>query len=80
MVDLLFAELFNGDIWLLGAEFGCELNSVKMSSGGARKDMSGFTMDFSTQERRPVVFLAQQTGSYNNAVMITLQMLLFLNK
>jgi hypothetical protein len=35
-----------------------ELNSVKMSSGGARKDMSGFTMDFSTQERRPVVFLA----------------------
>jgi hypothetical protein len=36
-----------------------ELNSVKMSSGGARKDMSGFTMDFSTQERRPVVFLAQ---------------------
>jgi hypothetical protein len=35
-----------------------ELNSVKMSSGGARKDMSGFTMDFSTQER-PVVFLAQ---------------------
>jgi hypothetical protein len=50
MVDLLFAELFNGDIWLLGAEFGCELNSVKMSSGGARKDMSGFTMDFSTQE------------------------------
>jgi hypothetical protein len=28
----LFAELFNGDIWLLGAEFGCELNSVKMSS------------------------------------------------
>jgi hypothetical protein len=29
---LIFAELFNGDIWLLGAEFGCELNSVKMSS------------------------------------------------
>jgi hypothetical protein len=56
---LIFAELFNGDIWLLGAEFGCELNSVKMSSSGARKDMSGFTMDFSTQERRPVVFLAQ---------------------
>jgi hypothetical protein len=29
-----------------------ELNSVKMSSGGARKDMSGFTMDFSTQESK----------------------------
>jgi hypothetical protein len=42
-----------------------------MSSSGARKDMSGFTMDFSTQERRPVVFLGS-TGStaYNNAVMI----------
>jgi hypothetical protein len=50
-----------------------------MSSGGARKDMSGFTMDFSTQERRPVVFLSTGSTAYNNAVMITLQMLLFLN-
>jgi hypothetical protein len=68
---LIFAELFNGDIWLLGAEFGCELNSVKMSSGGARKDMSGFTMDFSTQEEDR--FFLGSTGStaYNNAVMIT---------
>jgi hypothetical protein len=69
---LIFAELFNGDIWLLGSEFGCELNSVKMGSGGARKDMSGFSLEFSTQERRPLVFLGA-TGStaYNAAIMTT---------
>jgi hypothetical protein len=48
-----------------------ELNSVKMSSGGARKDMSGFTMDFSTQEEDRWFFLPTGSTAYNNAVMIT---------
>ena len=42
----IFLELYNGSIILIGHEYGCDATSVKLSTGGAKKDMAGFTLTF----------------------------------
>lgn len=68
----VFIEKFDGTILLAGSEFGCELDSIKIGTGGKRSDMSGFTLQFKTEERRPIVYVVG-TGStaYNAAINIT---------
>lgn len=68
----VFLELNNGTILLAGAEFGCDLTSAKLATGGAKKDMAGFTLAFAIEERRPIVWVGA-TGStaYNSAINLT---------
>lgn len=68
----IFIEMFDDTILLMGHEFGCNLLNYKLSTGGARKDLSGITMTFQSEERKPLVFLGA-TGStaYNAAINLT---------
>lgn len=68
----IFLEKFDGTLLLAGTELGCELKSIKIGTGGARKDMSGFTLVFETEEKRPIVWVGA-TGSiaYEAAINLT---------
>jgi hypothetical protein len=76
MVDL-YSQNYSTVIFGYGAEFGCELNSVKMSSGGARKRYEWFYYGLFNTRKKTGGFLGS-TGStaYNNAVMITLHVII----
>ena len=67
----IFVEKYDGTILLAGSEFGCELESIKIGTGGKRSDMSGFTLQFKSEERRPIVYVGV-TGStvYNSSINI----------
>ena len=68
----IFLELYNGQIQLIGAELGADLSGGSITTGGARTEMSGYSLTFTTQERRPLVWLGV-TGStaYNAAINLT---------
>lgn len=67
-----FIQTFDKKILLMGAEYGATLTAGTMTTGGARGDMSGFTLTLSSTERRPMVFVGA-TGStiYNAAINLT---------
>lgn len=58
----IFLELFNGTILLAGVENGCKLINSKATTGGARKDMQGWSLEFKSEEKVPFVFVGA-TGS-----------------
>ena len=41
----------NGDLWVMGEEFGAELTSAASSTGAAMGDKSGYELTFSAMER-----------------------------
>lgn len=41
----------NGDYWVMGEEFGAELNSAVAATGAAMGDKSGYELTFSAMER-----------------------------
>lgn len=67
----IFLELYNGDILLMGNEFNCDLTGGNIVTGGARADMQGATLEFSSQERIPILFLDSATKtSYETAIYV----------
>lgn len=68
----IFLELFNETILLAGVNNGCKLVSSKATTGGARKDMQGWNLEFKSEEKIPFVFVGA-TGStaYNSAINLT---------
>lgn len=68
----IFIEKFDGTILLAGYQCGCECDSINMTTGAKRDDMSGFTLQFSTEEKLPMIFVGL-TGSsiYNSSINLT---------
>lgn len=69
----LFLEMFDDKtILLMGHKNGCRLLNYKVSTGGARTDLSGITLTFEAKEKRTMAILGA-TGStaYNNAINLT---------
>jgi len=44
----------NNNIWLLGAEFGCNVTGGNLVTGTSFADLTGYTIDFSGREQNPV--------------------------
>lgn len=54
---IIFLEHNNGDIYLVGAEFGAQLTGGTFVTGGARVDMAGSNLTFTTSENEPYLTL-----------------------
>lgn len=68
----IFIEMYDGKKLLMGSEFGAYLTGGTIATGGARTDMSGYTLTLTSMERRPIVFV-DATGStaYSSAINLT---------
>jgi len=53
----VFVEDYNGNIFLMGLEFGAEITGGTVVTGAARGDLSGYTLSLTAQEKIPANFL-----------------------
>ena len=51
-------ETNNGEVFLMGLEFGSELTNASILTGAAMGDLSGYTLTFVAQEVEPANFLS----------------------
>ena len=60
----------NDNIWLLGAEFGCNVTGGNLVTGASFSDLTGYTIDFSGRESNPVWIATADTtvGDYLSGV------------
>ena len=60
----------NDNIWLLGAEFGCNVTGGNLVTGASFSDLTGYTVDFSGRESNPVWIATPDTtlGDYLSGV------------
>ena len=56
-------EDYNGNFFLLGRKHGCEITGGSVVSGSAMSDLSGFTLVFDSQEKRPPEFCTKPDES-----------------
>lgn len=54
---LIFLEHNNGDIYVVGNEFGAQLTGGSFVTGGARTDMAGANLTFTSSENEPYLTL-----------------------
>jgi hypothetical protein len=47
----------NGNQFLMGVDFGADVTGGTVATGGAKGDMSGYTLTFTAQEKRPASFI-----------------------
>ena len=47
----------NGNIFIAGLEFGCDVNGGTVATGAAMGDMSGYTLTLQGMEKKPANFL-----------------------
>ena len=52
----------NGNTFLLGAEYGCNVTGGNIQTGVAFSDMSGYTIDFTAREQNPIWFGNPSSG------------------
>jgi len=50
----IWVEDNNSNVWLLGAEFGCNVTGGNLVTGTSFADLTGYTIDFSGRESNPV--------------------------
>lgn len=43
-----------GNVWLLGAEFGCNVTGGSLTTGAGFGEMSGYTLDMTARESNPI--------------------------
>ena len=53
----VFVEDYNGNIFLMGLEFGAEITGGTIVTGAAMGDLSGYTLSLTAQEKLPANFL-----------------------
>lgn len=53
----VFVEDYNGNIFLMGLEFGAEITGGTIVTGAAMGDLSGYTLSLTAQEKIPANFL-----------------------
>jgi len=63
----IWVEDNNSNVWLLGAEFGCNVTGGNLVTGTSFADLTGYTIDFSGREPNPV-FLAAPAAAGGDAL------------
>jgi hypothetical protein len=53
----IFVEDYNGNVLLVGREYGADVTGGTIASGAAMGDMSGYTLTFNAMERTPANFV-----------------------
>lgn len=61
----------NGNVFLSGVEFGCDVTGGTIVTGGAMADMSGYTLSFTGMEKAPANFLAKTAVGESASTTIT---------
>lgn len=54
------------NVWLLGAEYGCNVTGGSLTTGQAFSDMSGYTLDMTGREPNPIWIAAASSGGANS--------------
>lgn len=54
----VFIETYNGDILAIGVGNGAELTGGNFATGGAKTDMQGWSLTFTTSENEPFLMLS----------------------
>lgn len=54
---VVFLEHNNGDIYVMGAEFGAQVTGGSTVTGGARTDMAGYNLTITSSENEPYLTL-----------------------
>ena len=49
------------NLWMLGAEHGCDVTGGTIVSGAAKGDLSGYTLEFTAEEKQPL-YMIKKTG------------------
>lgn len=52
-----YLETYNGDIFAVGTKNGAELTAGSIQTGGAKTDLSGYNLTFTTSENEPYLTL-----------------------
>ena len=55
-------EDYNGNVFLIGKDHGCEVSGGTVVTGAAMGDLSGFTLTLTAQETAPPFFCASAPG------------------
>ena len=53
----------NDNLWMLGAVNGCDVTSGTIVTGAAKSDLSGYTLEFTAEERQPLYMVKKTGGS-----------------
>ena len=59
----IWVEDNNLNVFLIGAEYGCNVSGGNIQTGVAFSDMSGYTIDFTAREQNPVYFASGVTAA-----------------
>tara|TARA_R110002167_G_scaffold73033_2_gene204934 strand:- start:3658 stop:4206 length:549 start_codon:yes stop_codon:yes gene_type:complete len=59
----IWVEDNNLNVFLIGAEYGCNVTGGNIQTGVAFSDMSGYTIDFTAREQNPVYFASAPTAA-----------------
>ena len=59
----IFVEDYNGSVWLVGAEHGCEVTGGTAVTGTAMGDLSGYTLTLTASETTLPNFVAGATAA-----------------
>ena len=59
----IWVEDNNLNVFLIGAEYGCNVTGGNIQTGVAFSDLSGYTIDFTAREQNPVYFAAGVTAA-----------------
>ena len=53
----------NGNCVMCGVEFGCDVTGGTIVSGAAKGDLTGYTLEFSAEEKEPIYSIKKTVGS-----------------
>lgn len=56
-------EDYNGNVFVMGLEHGCEVTGGTIVTGAAMGDLSGYTLTFNAQELKPANFVDSPTAA-----------------
>lgn len=59
----IWVEDNNLNVFLIGAEYGCNVTGGNIQTGVAFSDMSGYTIDFTAREENPIYFASGVTAA-----------------
>jgi len=59
----IFVQDNNDNVFLLGLDNGCDVTGGTIVSGAAKGDMSGYTLEFSAEEKEPIYSIKKTNGS-----------------
>lgn len=66
---IAFVEMNNGDILLVGSNFGANLTG-SATTGGAKADFNGYNLTFATMEEEPYGYLSTGAKSTYNSIVV----------